>query len=93
VGVRKVLGATVYSIVYLFSKEFTLLIALAFLIAAPVGGYFMNRWLQGYVYRTNLGWSAFIASIIGSLMVAWVTVGYKALRAARANPMKSLRSE
>ncbi len=93
VGVRKVLGATVFNIVYLFSKEFTLLVALAFLIAAPVGGYFMNQWLQGYIYRTNLGWNVFIASIIGTLLVAWLTVVYKALRAAMTNPMKSLRSE
>jgi putative ABC transport system permease protein len=93
VGIRKVLGASVGNIVFLFSKEFTLLIALAFLISAPVGAYFMSRWLSNFSYKINLGWSAFAISIIGSLLVAWLTVGYKAIGAALANPIKALRSE
>jgi ABC-type antimicrobial peptide transport system permease subunit len=93
VGVRKVLGASVQSIVYLFSKEFTILIGIAFLIAAPVGYFLMNKWLSGFYYHTNLGWEVFLIAIIISVIIAWMTVGYKAIKAAIANPVKSLRTE
>ncbi|WP_343690683.1 ABC transporter permease [Chitinophaga sp.] len=93
VGIRKVLGASVQSILYLFSKEFTILIAVAFLVAAPVGYYCMNQWLQGYYYHTEIGWGIFVLAIVMSILIAWVTVGYKAIKAALANPIKSLRSE
>jgi len=93
VGIRKVLGASVSSIVYLFSKEFTILIAIAFVIAAPVAWYLMNNWLQGFVFRINIGLGVFVLAIITSIIIAWITVGYKAVRAAVANPVKSLRSE
>lgn len=93
VGVRKVLGASVRSIVYLFSKEFTLLIGVAFLIAAPLGYYLMNKWLSGFYYHTNLGWEVFLVAMVVSIFIAWMTVGYKAIKAAIANPMKSLRTE
>ena len=93
VGVRKVLGASVQSIVYLFSREFTILIGIAFLIAAPVGYFLMNKWLSGFYYHTNLGWEVFVIAMIISVIIAWMTVGYKALKAAIANPIKSLRTE
>ncbi|QHS61543.1 ABC transporter permease [Chitinophaga agri] len=93
VGIRKVLGASVQSILYLFSKEFTLLIWVAFLIATPTAYYFMQRWLSGFHYHTNVGWEIFVLAIVLSLLVAWLTVGYKAVRAATANPVKSLRAE
>jgi len=93
VGVRKVLGASVQSIVYLFSKEFTVLIAIAFLIAAPVGYFLMNKWLSGFYYHTILGWEVFVIAMIISVIIAWITVGYKAIKAAIANPIKSLRTE
>ncbi|MBA3683462.1 MAG: FtsX-like permease family protein [Bacteroidetes bacterium] len=93
VGIRKVLGASVSSIVYLFSKEFTLLIGIAFIIAAPVAWYFMNEWLQNFVFRTNIGIGVFITAILTSMFVAFIAVGYKAIRAAVANPVKSLRTE
>jgi predicted permease len=93
VGVRKVLGASAQSIVYLFSKEFTLLIGIAFLIAAPLGYYFMKEWLSGFYYHTSIGWWVFAISIISSVVIAWFTVGYKAIKAAWANPVKSLRTE
>ncbi len=93
VGIRKVLGATVGNIVIMFSKEFTLLIAIAFIIAVPVAWYFMNDWLQNFVYRINIGASVFIIAIIASLVIAWITVGYRAVKAALANPVKSLRTE
>lgn len=93
VGIRKVLGASVQSILYLFSKEFTILISVAFLIATPTAYYFMHRWLSGFHYHTEMGWEIFVLAIILSLLVAWLTVGYKAVRAATANPVKSLRAE
>jgi ABC-type antimicrobial peptide transport system permease subunit len=93
VGIRKVLGASVQNIVYLFSKEFTILIGIAFLIAAPLGYYFMHGWLSGFHYHTTIGWLVFVIAILSSMIIAWVTVGYKAIKAAIANPVKSLRTE
>ena len=93
VGIRKVLGASVGNIVYLFSKEFTVLITIAFLIAAPIGYYIMNNWLNNFAYRIHIGLSVFMMAIVISLVLAWVTVGYKAVKAALANPVKSLRTE
>lgn len=93
VGIRKVLGASVQSIIYLFSKEFTILISIAFLIAMPAAYYFMHRWLADFYYHTNMGWEIFVLAIVMSLAIAWLTVGYKAVKAAMANPVKSLRAE
>ena len=93
VGIRKVLGASVQSIVLLFSREFTMLVGVAFLIAAPLGYYFMHHWLNDFHYHIQLGWGIFAIAIFASILIAWLTVGYKALRAALANPVKSLRSE
>jgi putative ABC transport system permease protein len=93
VGIRKVLGASVQSIVYLFSKEFTILITVAFVLAAPAAWWLMNNWLKDFAYKIEIGAGVFVIAIAASLVVAWLTVGYKALRAATANPVKSLRTE
>jgi putative ABC transport system permease protein len=93
VGIRKVLGATTGHIVYLFSKEFILLIAVAFLIASPIAWYFMHRWLQDYVYRIDISLWIFILGGILSVVIALTTVSFQAIKAAIANPVKSLRSE
>lgn len=93
VGVRKVLGASARSIVYLFSSEFTVLIGLSFLIAAPLSYYFMNEWLRSFHYHINIGWSVFAIALAASVLIAWITVSYKAIKAATANPVKSLRTE
>jgi putative ABC transport system permease protein len=93
VGIRKVLGATVGNIVYLFSKEFTLLIIVAFAIAVPVAYYMMSNWLNNFVFRIHMSVWIFLIAIVSSVIIAWLTVGYKALKAANANPVKSLRSE
>ena len=93
IGIRKVLGAPVRDIVVMLSKEFTLLIIIAFLIASPVAYYFMHQWLQQYTYRIPVSAIFFIATIGCSLVIAWLTVGYTAIKAAIANPVKSLRTE
>lgn len=93
VGIRKALGASVGHIVYLFSKEFTLLIGVAFVISAPVGYYFMHDWLKQFEYRIDLGAGIFLLAIASSILIAWLTVSYQAIRAALVNPIKSLRSE
>jgi putative ABC transport system permease protein len=93
VGIRKVLGASVGNIVYLLSREFTVLIGVAFLIATPLAYYFMHQWLQKFAYRTNIGVGIFGLTILISEVIAWLTVGYQAIKAAVANPVESLRSE
>jgi putative ABC transport system permease protein len=93
VGIRKVLGATAQHIVYLLSKEFTLLIIIAFIISAPVAYYIMHKWLQNYTYRIPLTASIFLLAIVSSIIIAWITVGQRAIKAAIANPVKSLRTE
>jgi putative ABC transport system permease protein len=93
IGVRKVLGASVKNIIYLFSKEFTLLIFVGFLLAAPVAYYLMNSWLNDFVYRVPITAGVFIIAVLLSMVIAWITVGYKSVKAALANPVKSLRSE
>jgi ABC-type antimicrobial peptide transport system permease subunit len=93
IGIRKVLGAPVSDIVVMLSKEFTILIAIAFLVASPIAWYFMHQWLQQYTYRIMIGAWFFAATIISSLVIAWLTVGYTAIKAALANPVNSLRTE
>ena len=93
VGIRKVLGASARSIIYLLSKELTVLILIAFAISAPIAWYIMHQWLQNYTYRIPLGASIFILAIVSSIVIAWITVAYRAIRAALANPVKSLRTE
>jgi ABC-type antimicrobial peptide transport system permease subunit len=93
VGIRKVLGASAGNIVYLFSREFVLLIAIAFAIAAPIAWYYMNGWLQDYVYRIDIGWWVFVAGGLIAIIIALATISTQAIKAARSNPVKSLRSE
>jgi ABC-type antimicrobial peptide transport system permease subunit len=93
VGIRKVLGASAQHIVYLLSKEFTLLIIIAFVISAPVAYYIMYKWLMNYTYRIQLSVPIFLLAIISSIAIAWITVAHRAIKAAMANPVKSLRTE
>ncbi|TFF39211.1 ABC transporter permease [Mucilaginibacter psychrotolerans] len=93
VGVRKVLGASVTSIVLMFSKEFMILLAIAFIIAIPLSWYLMQQWLQNFAYRIPLSGGIFALAIVSSVAIAWLTVGYKAVKAALVNPVKSLKSE
>ena len=93
VGIRKVLGATAGSIVYLFSKEFIMLIAIAFVIATPIAWYYMHQWLQNYAYRIDVSWLIFLAGGIVAIVIALATISFQAIKAAVANPVKSLRTE
>jgi putative ABC transport system permease protein len=93
IGIRKVLGASVANIIYLFSREFTLLVCISFLIAAPLAYYFMHSWLENFTFRISIGSGIFIITIVLSVSIAWMTVGYRAFRSAIANPVKSLRAE
>lgn len=93
IGIRKVLGASVNSIVILLSKEFGKLIMIAFVIAAPLAWYGVDWWLKGYTYKTEIGVMVYLFAGLVSLGIAWLTMGYQSIRAASSDPVKSLRSE
>ena len=93
VGIRKVLGASIASIVYLFSKEFIALIVIAFFIAFPIAYFVMKEWLQEFEYRIDLYWWIFALAAILAIVIALMTISFQALRAAVVSPVKSLRSE
>jgi len=93
IGVRKVLGATVANIVGIFSKEFAALILVGFVVAAPVGYFAMSDWLDDFAYRIDIGPAVFLAALAAIVVITGVTIGYRALKAAGANPVESLRYE
>lgn len=93
VGIRKVLGATAANIIYLFSKEFVLLIGIAFVISTPIAWYFVHQWLMQYVYRISISGWIFAAGGLLALLIALATVSFQAFRAASVNPVKNLRME
>ncbi len=93
IGIRKVLGASVNNVVLMLSKDFLLLVFLAAVIAFPVAWWAMHKWLQDYVYRVNIGWWVFAVAGSIALLIAIVTVSFQAIKAALANPVKSLRTE
>lgn len=93
IGIRKALGATVGGIVFLLSKEFTKLVLIAFVLAAPLAWYGMSQWLEDYQFRIDLGWEIFVFSALAVLLVAWGVMGVQSIRAAMTNPVDSLKSE
>ena len=93
IGIRKVLGASVKGIINLLSKDFLALVVLSFFIAMPVAWYFMHAWLKDFAYRTGIGWWVFVLAGALALFIALFTVSFQAIRAAIANPVKSLRTE
>jgi ABC-type antimicrobial peptide transport system permease subunit len=93
IGVRKVLGASVYSLWRMLSKEFALLVFISCFIAIPLAWYYLNGWLKQYEYRTTISFWIFIVSAIVALAVTIVTVSFQAIKAAVANPVESLRTE
>lgn len=93
IGVRKVLGASIMSIITLLSKEFLKLVAIAFILASLIGGYIMHTWLQDFEYRTELNALVFLMAGFLALVIAWVTMSFQSWNAARVNPAKSLKDE
>lgn len=93
IGIRKVLGASIFGVWNLLSKDFVMLVIISFLIAVPVAWLAMNKWLQDYTYRVNISWEIFLIAGILAIAIALITVSFQAIRAAIANPVKSLRTE
>jgi putative ABC transport system permease protein len=93
IGIRKVLGASASVIIGLLSKDFLKLVVIAFVIATPLAWYFMNKWLQDYAYRININWWVFAITGALIILIALITVSFQAIKAAIANPVKSLRTE
>jgi ABC-type antimicrobial peptide transport system permease subunit len=93
IGIRKVLGASVSSITMLLSKDFLKLVLTAILIGSPIAYWAMNDWLGRYNYHINIGWGVFLIAGVSSIVIALLSVGYQSIRAAVANPVKSLRTE
>ena len=93
IGVRKVLGASVFNLWQMLSKDFVMLVFISLLIASPLAYYFMHRWLQNYEYRTDLSWWLFAVAAIGALLITILTVSFRTIKAAMDNPVKSLRTE
>jgi len=93
VGIRKVLGANVGQLVFMLSRDIGKLVIIALAIGAPLAWYFMNGWLEGFEYRTSIGWTVFAFTAGGALLIALLTMSYQSLKAATSNPVKSLRSD
>ena len=93
IGIRKVLGASVSDVIVLLSKEFLMLVVISVAIASPIAWWVMNQWLTGYAYRTNIPWWLFVIVGCMSLGIALLTVGFQAIKAATANPVKAIKSE
>jgi len=93
IGIRKVLGAGVGNIITLISKDYLILVIIAIIVASPIAYYAMNKWLQDFAYRINIQWWVFVLTGFLALLIAFVTVSFQSVKAAMANPVKSLRSE
>ncbi|HXL58653.1 MAG TPA: FtsX-like permease family protein, partial [Chitinophagaceae bacterium] len=93
IGIRKVLGASVTNILKLLYREFALLLVIAFIIAAPVAWFTTSNWLRGYAFRINLQWTYFVLPFVTIIAIALITVSFQSIKAAIANPVKSLRTE
>lgn len=93
IGVRKVLGASVGSIIRLVSTDFLKLVIIAIVIAIPVGWFVMNKWLENFAYKTTISWWIFLAAAVIAILIAVLTVSFQAIKAAVANPVESLRTE
>ena len=93
IGIRKVLGASISGIVGLLSAEFLKLVLIAAIIASPFAWYFMHEWLQDFAYRVDIGWWVFAVAGVTALLIALITISFRAIKAALANPVKSLRTE
>ena len=93
IGVRKVLGATVFNLWRMLSTDFVILVGIALIIATPIAYYFMHNWLQKFTYRSGITFWIFVFTAAGALIITLLTVSYQSIKAALMNPVKSLRSE
>jgi putative ABC transport system permease protein len=93
ISIRKVLGATSAGIAFMLNKDFLRLVTIAILIASPIAYYCMYQWLQDFAYRIHISWWMFVLSGAGAVLIALATISYQSVKAAIANPVKSLRSE
>ena len=93
IGIRKVLGASVTNILNLLYREFAFLLIIAFALATPVAWFTASKWLQSYAFRINLQWTYFVLPFIAIIAIALITVSFQSIKAAIANPVKSLRTE
>ena len=93
VGIRKVLGASVQHVVFILSKDFLILVIVSFVIAAPVAWLIMHNWLQSYAYRITISWWIFGIAGLMAFVIALSTLSFQAIKAAMANPVKSLKTE
>jgi putative ABC transport system permease protein len=93
IGIRKVLGASEMRLLFLLSKEFLQLICISFIISIPIAGLAMHYWLANFAYRINISWVVFAMAGLSALVIALVTVSFQTIKAARADPVKSLRTE
>ncbi|MBV9962781.1 MAG: ABC transporter permease [Parafilimonas sp.] len=93
IGIRKVLGASVVNITTMLSKDFLKLVVVAIVIASPIAWYYMNHWLQDFAYRTSISWYVFLITGFSALLITFITISFQSIKAAIANPVKSLRTE
>lgn len=93
IGIRKVLGASVSNIVSMLSKDFVKIILIAFLIAAPIAWWAMNKWLQNFAYRIKIDWLIFVMAGISSILIALITISFQSIKAATMNPVRSIKTE
>jgi len=93
IGIRKVLGASLSTIVSMLTRDFLLLVLISIVIASPLAWIFMNKWLQGFAYKVSISWWMLLAAGFGAVLIAFATISFQSIKAALANPVKSLRSE
>ena len=93
ISIRKILGASIGNIIVMLSKDFLIMVIISLFIASPLAWYFMNQWLQNFAYHINIGWWVFLLAGVTALLIAFLTISFQAIKAAIANPVKSLRTE
>jgi len=93
IGIRKVLGASVQNVVAMLSKDFLVLLVIACVIAIPIASYAMNKWLQDFAYRTTINWWIFAVAAGLTIVITLITISFQSIKAALANPVKSLKNE
>ena len=93
IGIRKVLGASVAGIAQMLTKEFVTLVIIAIVIASPIAWWAMNKWLQDFTYRINIGWLTFVIAGLVAIIIAVLTVSMQSVKAAMTNPVKSIKME